>query len=102
MLQWDVEIIKMVCLHFFLPAWTLKLNTSNSLRELSYSLLATLMETRLRFSAPQQKGQCRGLGKNVNLMVLCFRNVAEQAECAGRALGLAFLFPFIFPVSNEG
>lgn len=80
----------------FFPGWTLKLNMSDSLRESSYSLLATLMETRLRFSAPQQKGQRRGLGKNANvdLMVLCFRDAVVQ----GRALGLAFLlFFFYFP-----
>lgn len=35
MLCWDVEIIKKVCLGFegFFPGWTLKLNTSDPLRE---------------------------------------------------------------------
>lgn len=94
-----MEIIKMVCLGLvFFRGWTLKLNTSDSLREPSYGLLAMLMETRLRLSAPQQKGQCRGLGKNANvdLMVLCFRDVVEQGSVQRRALGLAFLFSFIF------
>lgn len=45
------------------------------------------METRLRLRAPQQKGQRRGLGNNVNvdLMVLWCRDGAEQAECAGES-----------------
>lgn len=89
---------------FFFPGWTLKLNTSDSLREPSYGRLAALMETRLRFSAPQQKGQPRGLGKNVNvdLMVLCFRDVIEQAECAEERLRTCFSFSlyffFLFPL----
>lgn len=84
----------MACLGFF-PWWRLKLNMSDSPREPSYGLLAMLMETRLRFSAPQQKGQHRGLGKNVNvdLMVLCFRDVVEQAECGEENLR-AFFFSF--------
>lgn len=83
---------------FFFPGWTLKLNTSDSLRELSYGPLAALMETRLRFSAPQQKGQRRGPGKNANvdLMVLCLRDVVEQAECAGESLRACFYFSFFF------
>lgn len=101
MLRWDVEIIKMVCLGFegfFFPGWTLKLNTSDPVHELSCSLLAALMENRPCSPTPQQKGQHRGPGKNVNvdLMVLCLRDVAVQEEWLGgetRGL-LAFFFRF--------
>lgn len=103
MLCWDVEIIKMVCLgfeffFFFFLGWTLKLNTSDPLREPSYSLLAALMETRPCFPTPQQKGQHRGPGKNVNvdLMVLCLRDVAVQEECGGERLRACFPFSFFF------
>lgn len=67
MLQWDAKAVNMVGLLviFFFPCWRLKLNASDCLCEPSCSLLAVLMETRLRFSAPrsERKGQHRGLGK---------------------------------------
>lgn len=54
----------MACLVFFFsPWWRLKLNMSDSLREPSYGLLAMLMETRLRFSAPQQKRAAQRTGE---------------------------------------
>lgn len=107
--QWDEKTIKMVgllvfcfVLFCFFPCWRLKLNMSDCLCEPSCSLLAVLMETRLRFFAPQQKGQHRGLGKNANirLMVLCFRDVIEQSrlrvEEEPQGLGLLFFFLFLF------
>lgn len=67
------------------------------------------METRHCFPAPRQKGQHRGAGKNVNvdLMVLCLRDVAVQEECGGKRLRACLLLFFFLlfkkmsPLSNK-
>lgn len=97
MLCWDVEIIKTVCLgsEGFFSGWTLKLNTSDP-------LLAALMETRHCFPAPQQKGQLRGPGKNVNvgLMVLCLRDAGGVWRRETLRACLLFFCFFFFLMSH--
>lgn len=48
---------------FFFRGWTLKLNTSDSLREPSYGLLAMLMETSFNSLLPSREGSAEDWGK---------------------------------------